>query len=147
MWRPGDAGSADGSLSAGATSDGGTTSSGSNESNDAVSIINSHFSAFASKAMNGMLTGKWDNDFSNLTSTGTSSGSDSSASSGSDASAANIKGSNTAEKVKLVEQYFLDNYSYSMSPGTTPRNEDFIQYFLTNQRMAWREKVFLGFRV
>lgn len=46
-------------------------------------------------------------------------------------------GSNTAEKVKLVEQYFLDNYSYSMSPGTTPRNEDFIQYFLTNQNQGY----------
>lgn len=110
VWRPGDAGSADGSLSAGATSDGGTTSSGSNESNDAVSIINSHFSAFASKAMNGMLTGKWDNDFSNLTSTGSSSGSDSSASSVGDASAANIKGSSTAEKV----------WNFFTSNGYTP---------------------------
>ena len=115
VWRPGDAGSADGSLSAGATSDG-TSGSASSESNDAASIITSHFSAFASKAMNGMLTGNWDNDFSSLTSTGTdNSGADSSASSGSDASAANIKGSNVAEK---VWNFFTSNgYSPEATAG------------------------------
>lgn len=46
-------------------------------------------------------------------------------------------GSNTPEKVQLVSQYFIDNYTYSMSPGTTPRNEDFIEYFLTSQNQGY----------
>ena len=46
-------------------------------------------------------------------------------------------GSNTQEKVSLVEQYFVDNYSYSMSPGTTPYREDFIEYFLTSQNQGY----------
>ena len=113
VWRPGDAGSADGSISAeGSTS--ASLSSGSNESNDAASIITSHFSAFASKAMNGVLTGNWDNNFSSLTDTGSSSDSGS-VSSGSDASAANISGSNTAEK---VWNFFTSNgYSPEATAG------------------------------
>lgn len=46
-------------------------------------------------------------------------------------------GSGTAEKVQLVEQYFVEHYTYSMSPGTTPRNEDFIGYFLTSQNQGY----------
>ena len=46
-------------------------------------------------------------------------------------------GSNTQEKVKLVEKYFIDHYSYSMSPGTTPYREDFIEYFLTSQNQGY----------
>lgn len=46
-------------------------------------------------------------------------------------------GSNTQEKVALVEQYFVDNYSYSMSPGATPYREDFIEYFLTSQNQGY----------
>ena len=113
VWRPGDAGSADGSISAGESSDN-SASSGSNESTDALSIISSHFSSFASKAMSGMLTGKWDNDFSSITSAGSST-SDNSDSSGGDASAANIKGSNTAEK---VWNFFTSNgYSPEATAG------------------------------
>ena len=113
VWRPGDAGSADGSISAEGSASA-SLSSGSNESNDAASIITSHFSAFASKAMNGVLTGNWDNDFSSLTDTGSSSDSGS-VSSGSDASAANISGSNTAEK---VWNFFTSNgYSPEATAG------------------------------
>lgn len=46
-------------------------------------------------------------------------------------------GSGLQDKVQLVEQYFLDNYSYSMSPGTTPYREDFIEYFLTSQNQGY----------
>ncbi len=33
--------------------------------------------------------------------------------------------------------YFLDNYTYSLSPGTTPVNEDFVRYFLTEQNAGY----------
>ncbi|MBR1693118.1 MAG: transglutaminase domain-containing protein [Lachnospiraceae bacterium] len=46
-------------------------------------------------------------------------------------------GSSTREKAELVTQYFMKEYTYSMSPGTTPYNEDFIAYFLTRQDQGY----------
>lgn len=42
-------------------------------------------------------------------------------------------GDDTQESTRLVEQYFLKEYTYSMSPGATPYNRDFIEFFLTQQ--------------
>lgn len=36
-----------------------------------------------------------------------------------------------------ITNYFYDNYYYTMAPGTTPRNEDFVEYFLTNQKRGF----------
>ncbi len=41
------------------------------------------------------------------------------------------------EQILLIQDYFKDNYTYSMNPGTTPRNEDFIDYFLTHQKQGY----------
>lgn len=44
---------------------------------------------------------------------------------------------NTNEQIALIKTYLADNYSYSMSPGTTPRDADFVAYFLTEQKKGY----------
>lgn len=39
-----------------------------------------------------------------------------------------------AETLRLE---FQENYPYTMAPGSTPRNEDFIEYFLTKQKRGY----------
>lgn len=41
------------------------------------------------------------------------------------------------EIVDTVKQYFQDNIPYTLKPGSTPRNEDFINYFLTRNRKGY----------
>lgn len=41
------------------------------------------------------------------------------------------------EQILLVQDYLEKNYAYSMNPGTTPFNEDFIDYFLTHQKQGY----------
>ncbi len=41
------------------------------------------------------------------------------------------------EIVEAVRQYFQDNIPYTLKPGATPRNEDFINYFLTRNRKGY----------
>lgn len=41
------------------------------------------------------------------------------------------------EIIEAVSQYFEDNIPYTLSPGATPRNEDFINYFLTKNRKGY----------
>ena len=46
-------------------------------------------------------------------------------------------GENLAEQVKLIQRYFVQNYEYSMAPGATPFNEDFVTYFLGKQKRGY----------
>lgn len=41
------------------------------------------------------------------------------------------------EITDAVIQYFEDNIPYTLSPGATPRDEDFINYFLTKNRKGY----------
>lgn len=41
------------------------------------------------------------------------------------------------EQILLIQDYFKENYTYSMNPGTTPMNEDFIDYFLIHQKQGY----------
>ena len=36
-----------------------------------------------------------------------------------------------------VYSYFYDNYSYTMAPGSTPKRNDFVEYFLTSQKRGF----------
>ena len=39
--------------------------------------------------------------------------------------------------VSSLERYFMKNFPYTMTPGATPRGEDAIAYFLTEQRRGF----------
>lgn len=41
------------------------------------------------------------------------------------------------EIVEMVRDYFADNIPYTLNPGSTPRREDFINYFLTKNRKGY----------
>lgn len=41
------------------------------------------------------------------------------------------------EIVTAVQEYFQENIPYTLKPGATPRNEDFINYFLTKNRKGY----------
>lgn len=45
--------------------------------------------------------------------------------------------SDLSEQIFLIRQFLTANYSYSMTPGTTPRNEDFVTYFLNTQKEGY----------
>ncbi|MCR5720122.1 MAG: hypothetical protein K6F84_06105, partial [Lachnospiraceae bacterium] len=47
------------------------------------------------------------------------------------------KGNTVGEQVALIYRYFLDNYQYNLMPGATPRNKDFVVYFLTSQKRGY----------
>ena len=109
VWRPNDAGSGANVVSTDSTgaSTGSNASSG-NKFTDVISKVGGVFTKFASKAINGILTGNWDYNFSD---------DDTSASSSSDAtvsnetmSAANITGTDTKEKL----------YNFLIGKGLTP---------------------------
>lgn len=40
---------------------------------------------------------------------------------------------NMDEQIAAIQEYLEENYTYSMMPGTTPRNADFAVHFLTKQ--------------
>lgn len=42
-----------------------------------------------------------------------------------------------AGQISLIRQFFMANYEYDMAPGTTPRNEDFVTYFLGTQKKGY----------
>lgn len=44
---------------------------------------------------------------------------------------------NTMEIVNQIRTYFFKNYTYTLSPGKTPANRDFITYFLTRQKKGY----------
>lgn len=39
--------------------------------------------------------------------------------------------------VEQVQQFLRDNYTYTLMPGITPRNEDFVDYFLYTQKKGY----------
>lgn len=41
------------------------------------------------------------------------------------------------EIAEMVRDYFVDNIPYTLNPGSTPRREDFINYFLTKNRKGY----------
>ena len=41
------------------------------------------------------------------------------------------------EIVEKVRDYFADNIPYTLKPGSTPRGEDFVNYFLTRNRKGY----------
>lgn len=41
------------------------------------------------------------------------------------------------EIVEMVRDYFVDNIPYTLNPGSTPRREDFINYFLKKNRKGY----------
>ena len=42
-----------------------------------------------------------------------------------------------AGQISLVRRFLTTNYEYDMAPGTTPRNEDFVTYFLGTQKKGY----------
>lgn len=44
---------------------------------------------------------------------------------------------NLAGQIFLIRQFLAANYEYDMAPGTTPRNEDFVTYFLGTQKKGY----------
>jgi hypothetical protein len=46
-------------------------------------------------------------------------------------------GSSLTEQIFLIRQFLTLNYTYDMAPGTTPRNEDFVTYFLDTQKKGY----------
>lgn len=45
--------------------------------------------------------------------------------------------SDPLETAYRLKQYFIDNFSYTMSPGMTPWGRDMIEYFLSDQRRGF----------
>ncbi|MCQ2522597.1 MAG: transglutaminase domain-containing protein [Lachnospiraceae bacterium] len=41
------------------------------------------------------------------------------------------------KNARLLDNYFLENFDYTMSPGVTPRNRDVVEYFLTTQKRGY----------
>lgn len=39
--------------------------------------------------------------------------------------------------VVQIQRYFRDNFQYTLAPGKTPRNRDFVAYFLTKQKKGY----------
>lgn len=118
VWRPGNAGTGAevvSSANVDSSSSDTSSSSGSSSSNgitDVLTKVGGVFTKFASKAINGILTGNWDFNFSDDTSTSSNaSGSSSSDSSiGGELQAVNVSGSNTKEKL----------YNFLTQKGLTP---------------------------
>lgn len=46
-------------------------------------------------------------------------------------------GDTIAEQIFLIRQFLTSGYEYDMAPGTTPRNEDFVTYFLGTQKRGY----------
>lgn len=42
-----------------------------------------------------------------------------------------------SEQIFNIRNFLTANYTYSMTPGTTPRNEDFVTYFLGTQKEGY----------
>ncbi len=44
---------------------------------------------------------------------------------------------NLESQIFMIRNYFTLNYTYDMSPGSTPRNADFVLYFLDEQKRGY----------
>lgn len=42
----------------------------------------------------------------------------------------------TEDIVEQIQDYFEDNFTYTLSPGVTPVGEDYVEYFLTQQKQG-----------
>ena len=49
----------------------------------------------------------------------------------------NFGGEDPLTVVTQIQNYFRNNYTYTRSPGKTPRNRDFVTYFLTKQKKGY----------
>lgn len=47
------------------------------------------------------------------------------------------EGENAFETVERIQNYFAQQFQYSVSPGTTPRDQDFASYFLQVQKKGY----------
>lgn len=45
--------------------------------------------------------------------------------------------SNVKEQLSLIQNYLYANYDYTLSPGTTPWDQDFVSYFLGRQKKGY----------
>lgn len=45
--------------------------------------------------------------------------------------------SNNYDKVKAIEKYLNDNYRYTLEPPDTPKNRDFVDYFLFDSKKGY----------
>lgn len=41
------------------------------------------------------------------------------------------------QKIDAIKSYFADNFKYTLSPGKTPKNKDFVKYFLEDQKEGY----------
>lgn len=41
------------------------------------------------------------------------------------------------EQIRMIYDFFLDNYVYDMAPGATPMGSDFVTYFLSDQKRGY----------
>ncbi|MCH5281539.1 MAG: transglutaminase domain-containing protein [Lachnospiraceae bacterium] len=41
------------------------------------------------------------------------------------------------EQIFLIRNFFFNNYNYTLSPGATPWNKDFVTYFLSDQKEGY----------
>ena len=48
-----------------------------------------------------------------------------------------VQGETLPRQIELVQNYLTDNYSYSMTPGSTPVRKDFVSYFLQEQKEGY----------
>lgn len=46
-------------------------------------------------------------------------------------------GGTNEEIIEQVQTFFADNYPYTMKPGRTPNDEDFVNYFLTKNKKGY----------
>lgn len=46
-------------------------------------------------------------------------------------------GGSTQEIIDGLRDYYQENFPYTLSPGTTPRKKDFVNYFLTEKRKGY----------
>ena len=49
----------------------------------------------------------------------------------------NIQEFSYSDVYSAIQQYFSDNFEYTLTPGKTPEGEDFIDYFLTKQKKGY----------
>ena len=49
----------------------------------------------------------------------------------------NLSGNSADEVVDAVETYFQENIPYTIRPGKTPKNEDFVNYFLEDNQKGY----------
>ncbi len=49
----------------------------------------------------------------------------------------NVSATSLHEIILELQRYFYNNYTYSLSPGVTPKHKDFVEYFVTRQKSGY----------